>query len=67
MKLVHNIFLKFNDIQTYETEIKEDINKFVEPIGAEISYTVAFISKKMTGQHIILPPSIGFGEKGYKE
>lgn len=37
-------------------EINSNIEEIIAPLGAEVSYIIASITKEMIGSHIILPP-----------
>lgn len=39
-------------------EIENNINEIITPLGAEVSYIIASVTKKMIGAHIVLPPII---------
>ena len=41
-----------------DEEIEKNIDEIVAPLGAEISYIIASLTKEMLGSHIILPPGI---------
>ena len=39
-------------------EVETNINELISPLGEEVSYIVASITKKMIGVHLILPPGL---------
>lgn len=44
--------------ETTDEEIESTIDEIIAPLGTEISFIIASLTKKMFGAHIILPPRI---------
>lgn len=41
-----------------DKDVEENIKELLSPLGAEVSYIVASITRKMIGVHLILPPHL---------
>ncbi|NLY66259.1 MAG: hypothetical protein GX069_01730 [Tissierellia bacterium] len=41
-----------------DKEIEDNINELMAPIAVEVSYLISFLTQKMIGTHIILPPKL---------
>jgi flagellar basal body P-ring protein FlgI len=57
MEIEHVIEVTFREEITNE-EIENNISEIIAPLGTEISYIIASVTKKMFGMHLILPPGI---------
>ena len=44
------------DREITDENIHNNIKEIIAPLGAEVSYIIASITKEMIGSHVILPP-----------
>lgn len=41
-----------------DKEVESNIDKLIAPIASEVSFIISFLTQKMIGTHIILPPKL---------
>jgi hypothetical protein len=66
-EFIPEIFLEANfefivnlefEVDVSDSDIKENINDILYPLGGRISYLISVISREMDGDNLIVPPSI---------